>query len=121
MKVYKKLLKHMKIWEVFDSKYNFVTYWKVYYHHAHTTGTYICSHVCSFDWDPGIKEKSLREGLKIFGCASDAHQINENKKKNGELQMVVLSLSTAQKTYLGCSIGAYLPCLCNEDFTFKLL
>ena len=45
--------------------------WKVYYHHAYTTGTYICSHVCSFDWDRGIKEKSLREGLKIFGCPSD--------------------------------------------------
>ena len=71
MKVHKKLFKHMKFWEVFYSIYNFVTCLKVYYHHAYTTGTYICSHVCSFDLERGIKEKSLREGLKIFGCASD--------------------------------------------------
>ena len=64
-------------WEVFDNIHNFVTYWKVYYHHAYTTGTYICSHVCSFDWDRGIKEKSLGEGLKNFGCALDQWKYEE--------------------------------------------
>ena len=50
-------------------------------------------------------EKSLREGLKKNLVA---HNINENKKKNGKLEMVVLSPATTQKTYYICLIGAYL-------------
>ena len=71
MKVYQKPLKHMKIGEVLGSLYNFAGSVFYMYHHAYTTDTYSFSHFCSFDWERSIKEKSLREGLKKFGCASD--------------------------------------------------
>ena len=68
LKAQKILLRFLKFFTVY------IILWlagSVYYHRAYSNCAYNCNHICYCNWYSGIKENSLREGLK---------KINENKK-----------------------------------------